>query len=182
MLKKTGKAAIVVPTGFLTAKKGIDKKIREKLVDEKILSGVVSMPSNIFAKTTTNVSILFINKENKDNVVLIDATKLGKKYKEGSNQKTVLSDTDEQQIIDTFANKEALDEFSVVLNYEDIATKNYSFSAGQYFDVKIKHIDISEQEFEVKIESHMKTLKGFFEESEKLESKIIKKLSQIKYE
>ena len=40
---------IVVPTGFITAQTGIDRKIREKLVDEKILAGVVSMPSNIFA-------------------------------------------------------------------------------------------------------------------------------------
>ena len=32
-LKENGKAAIVVPTGFLTAQAGIDKKIRQKLVD-----------------------------------------------------------------------------------------------------------------------------------------------------
>ena len=58
-LSAKGKAAIVVPTGFLTAQSGIEKKIREKLVDEKMLRGVVSMPSNIFATTGTNVSILF---------------------------------------------------------------------------------------------------------------------------
>ncbi|MCB0729340.1 MAG: SAM-dependent DNA methyltransferase, partial [Ignavibacteriae bacterium] len=53
-----GKAAVVVPTGFITAQSGIDKRIREKLVNEKMLAGVVSMPSNIFATTGTNVSIL----------------------------------------------------------------------------------------------------------------------------
>ena len=59
-LKPDGKAAVVVPTGFITAQSGIDKSIRQNLVDRKMLAGVVSMPSNIFATTGTNVSILFI--------------------------------------------------------------------------------------------------------------------------
>ncbi|MGC4423719.1 N-6 DNA methylase, partial [Streptococcus suis] len=46
-LKEDGQAAIVLPTGFITAQSGIDKKIRQHLVDEKMLAGVVSMPSNI---------------------------------------------------------------------------------------------------------------------------------------
>src|SRR5687768_2329769 len=36
-LSAKGKAAIVVPTGFITAQTGIEKKIREKLVEEKML-------------------------------------------------------------------------------------------------------------------------------------------------
>ena len=87
-LKPGGKAAVVVPTGFITAQSGIDKKIREKLVKEKMLAGVVSMPSNIFATTGTNVSILFIDDSNKNGVVLIDASNLGTKVKDGKNQKT----------------------------------------------------------------------------------------------
>ena len=63
-LSAKGKAAIVVPTGFITAQSGIEKKIREKLVEDKMLRGVVSMPSNIFATTGTNVSILFLDKAN----------------------------------------------------------------------------------------------------------------------
>ena len=46
-LKPGGKAAVVVPTGFITAQSGIDKGIREYLVKHKMLAGVVSMPSNI---------------------------------------------------------------------------------------------------------------------------------------
>lgn len=55
-LKPGGKAAVVVPTGFITAQSGIDKGIREHLVKNRMLAGVVSMPSNIFATTGTNVS------------------------------------------------------------------------------------------------------------------------------
>ncbi|WP_233901371.1 HsdM family class I SAM-dependent methyltransferase, partial [Tenacibaculum piscium] len=80
-LTEKGKAAIVVPTGFITAQSGIDKKIRQKMVESKMLAGVVSMPSNIFATTGTNVSILFLDKTNTKDVVLIDASNLGTKVK-----------------------------------------------------------------------------------------------------
>ena len=181
-LSKTGKAAIVVPTGFITAQSGIDKKIRQKLVEEKMLSGVVSMPSNIFATTGTNVSIIFIDKVNKGDIVLIDASNLGKKFKEGKNQKTILSDADEQKIIETFSAKEAHDEFSVVLSHEDIAAKNYSFSAGQYFDVKIKYEDITEDEFNKKIKGFENKLENSSKEARVLEEKISKQMAELKYE
>ena len=62
-----------------------------------MLSGVVSMPSNIFATTGTNVSVLFIDKANKHgDIVLIDASKLGESVKEGKNKKTLLSSDEEK--------------------------------------------------------------------------------------
>ncbi|MFQ9135116.1 MAG: N-6 DNA methylase [Haemophilus parainfluenzae] len=84
-MKENGKAAIVLPTGFITAQSGIDKKFAN-IWWKTNARGVVSMPSNIFATTGTNVSILFIDKTNKDKVVLIDA-QLGRKIKDGKNQK-----------------------------------------------------------------------------------------------
>ena len=181
-LKAKGKAAVVVPTGFITAQSGIDKKIRQKLVDEKMLAGVVSMPSNIFANTGTNVSILFIDKTNTEDVVLIDASNLGTTVKEGKNQKTVLSHTEEDQIIDAFNSKEAIDDFSVVVSYDDIAAKNYSLSAGQYFEVKIEHVDISEKEFKAKLSKFEENLTSLFKESSCLEKMIKRNLSGLNYE
>lgn len=181
-LKENGKAAVVVPTGFITAQSGIDKKIRQKLVDEKMLAGVVSMPSNIFANTGTNVSIMFIDKANKEEVVLIDASNLGKKVKEGKNQKTLLSADDEAQIIDTFNDKQAVDDFSVVVSYEDIQAKNYSLSAGQYFEVKVEYVDISEKAFNEKISRHSAHLSDLFLKSRQLEDEIVSSLQGLKYD
>ena len=181
-LNETGKAAIVVPTGFITAQSGIDKKIRQKLIDNKMLAGVVSMPSNIFATTGTNVSIVFLDKENKEDVVLVDASNLGTTVKEGKNQKTVLSVTEEDQIIKTFTNKEAIEDFSVVVKYDDIKAKNYSLSAGQYFEVKIEYIDITTEEFEDKLKDHEHNLDRLFSESTQLVSEIKSQLKVLKYE
>lgn len=183
-LSAKGKAAIVVPTGFLTAQNGIGKKIREKLVDAKMLKGVVSMPSNIFATTGTNVSVVFIDKENKsDKVVLMDASKLGTKVKlDSKNQKTVLSSEEERQIIDAFNKQEAVDDLSVVVGYSEIKAKNYSFSAGQYFDIKIEYVDITPEQFAEKMKGFETALKGNFAESKKLEKEIFENLKGLNYE
>lgn len=180
-LTAKGKAAVVVPTGFITAQSGIDKKIREKMVESKMLAGVVSMPSNIFATTGTNVSILFLDATNKGDVVLIDASNLGTKVKEGKNQKTLLSAEEEQQIIDIFNSKKAKEDFSVVVSYDEIKAKNYSLSAGQYFDVKIEYVDITQDEFTTKMKGFEENLKGLFGESKVLETEIERNLKSLKY-
>jgi type I restriction enzyme M protein len=177
-----GKAAVVVPTGFLTAQAGIDKKIRQRLVDGRMLAGVVSMPSNIFATTGTNVSILFLDKTNKGGVVLLDASGLGEKVKDGKNQKTVLTSEEEDRIIDTFNGKRAVDDFSVVVSYDDIAAKNYFLSAGQYFEIKIEYVDITPAEFEEKMKGFSGNLEAMFAESKDLESQIKEQLAGLRYE
>ena len=111
-LTERGRAAIVVPTGFITAQSGIEYKNTERLVERKMLRGVVSMPSNIFATTGTNVSILFLDNANKrGNIVLMDASKLGITIKDGKNQKTLLSHTEEEYITSTFNRHEAIEDF-----------------------------------------------------------------------
>jgi len=182
-LSNKGKAAIVVPTGFITAQSGIEKKIRERLVEKKMLRGVVSMPSNIFATTGTNVSVLFLDKANtKGDIVLMDASKLGTTVKEGKNQKTWLSAEEEELIVKTFNEHKAVEDFTVVVSYEQIKEKNYSLSAGQYFDVKIEYVDITPEEFEAKMNSYKSNLDTLFSESRELEKEIKKQLAGLKYE
>jgi type I restriction enzyme M protein len=182
-LSSKGKAAIVVPTGFITAQSGIEKKIRERLVEQKMLRGVVSMPSNIFATTGTNVSILFLDKANtKGDIVLMDASKLGTTVKDGKNQKTLLTEAEEQLIVETFNRHEAKEDFSVVVSYKQIKEKNYSLSAGQYFEVKIEYTDITPAEFEAKMRSFQASLESLFAESKTVEKEIRKQVNGLKYE
>jgi type I restriction enzyme M protein len=182
-LSAKGRAAVVVPTGFITAQSGIERKIRERLVEHKMLRGVVSMPSNIFATTGTNVSVLFMDKANTEGgIVLMDASKLGTVTKEGKNQKTVLSREEEKRIVSTFVERKAVEDFSVVVSYDQIREKNYSFSAGQYFDVKIEYVDLSPAEFAAKMKSYTDNLDALFSESRALEKEIKKQLAGLKYE
>ena len=182
-LKDDGKAAIVVPTGFITAQSGIEKKVRQRIVNNHWLKGVISMPSNIFANTGTNVSVLFIDKSNKDGkIMLVDASKLGEKKKEGKNQKTVLRPEEVKKIEDTFINQIVEDDFSVQVSYEDIQNKNYSLSAGQYFEVKIEHVELTQEEFNEKMATYTANLEKYFSEGKSLEGEIKQRLGELKYE
>ena len=182
-LSENGKAAIVLPTGFITAQSGIEKKIRQAMIERGWLRGVVSMPSNIFASTGTNVSVVFLDK-NADNehIVLMDASKLGTTVKDGKNQRTVLTQEEEAKIIETFNNKEAVEDLSVVVSKEEIIAKNYSFSAGQYFEVKIEYVDITPEEFQQKMNDFETRLSALFAEGNALDQEIQKQLKGLKYE
>ncbi len=182
-LKADGKAAIVVPTGFITAQSGIEKTVRQTIVDKHWLKGVISMPSNIFANTGTNVSVLFIDKSNQDgNIMLVDASKLGEKRKEGKNQKTVLRPEEVRKIEDTFIHQDVVEDFSVSVSYEQIAEKNYSLSAGQYFEVKIEFVELSEEAFQQRMRAYAERLDQLFAEGKILEKDIEQKIKELQYE
>lgn len=182
-LKKTGKGAIVVPTGFLTAKSSVEGTVLKKLVEDHIVYGAVSMPSNVFANTGTNVSVLFFdNSRTADKVVLIDASKLGEEYKDGNLQKRRLRPEEIEKIITTFRNKEAVDDFSVAVTYDEIIAKKYSLAAGQYFDVKIEYVELTQEEFEAKMSAFKTELQSFFDEGNALQAEIMKQLGKVKYE
>lgn len=180
-MESGGHAAVVVPTGFLTAKGKIPMAIRKKMVEAKMLRGVVSMPSNIFANTATNVSIVFLDaSEEHDHALLMDASKLGEKRKvDGKNQRTFLSADEIEQIVATFNADEQTDGFSVQASYEDIKAKKYSFSAGQYFEVKIEYVNLTSEEFDAELAQRMATLSELFAEGKRLQSEIETQLKKV---
>ena len=118
------------------------------------------MPSNVFANTGTNVSVLFFDKAaSAEKVILIDASKLGEEYKEGKNKKRRLLKDD----IDL------------------IKEKGYSLSAGQYFDIKIDYVDITEEEFNNRMANYKAELSRQFAESHRLEEEIMKQLDALHF-
>lgn len=182
-LKADGKGAIVVPTGFLTAKTGVEKRVLHRLIDDRIVYGAVSMPSNVFANTGTNVSVLFFDKSGtSENVTLIDASKLGELYKEGSIQKRRLPAAEIDQIVETFIKQEPVEDFSVVVSYDDIKEMNYSLVAGQYFDVKIEYVDLTSAEFQAEMTQYRATLDELFSKGATLQNEIMAQLKTVSYE
>lgn len=182
-LKVNGKGAIVIPTGFLTAKSGIENKILKHIVDEHIVYGCISMPSNVFATTGTNVSVLFFDNSKKSTkVVLIDASKMGEEFQDGNNKKRRLLPEEIDQIVSTFLKKETSQDISVAVTYDEIKEKKYSLSAGQYFDVKIEYLELTQDEFDIKIGEYTESLNILFDEDAKLQLDIIEQLKKVKYE
>lgn len=102
-------------------------------------------------------------------------------YKEGNNQKRRLRDFEIDKIVNTFQNKDAVDDFSVTVTYDEIKEKGYSHSAGQYFDIKIDYVDITEEEFNKRMNDYKTTLAQQFAESHCLEDEIMKQLESLSF-
>ena len=163
----------------------LSRKVLTKIVDNRWVYGCISMPSNVFANTGTNVSVLFFDKAaSAEKVILIDASKLGEEYKEGKNKKRRLLNDDIDLIVNTFKNKEAVENFSVAVSYDEIKEKGYSLSAGQYFDIKIDYVDITEEEeeeFNNRMANYKAELSRQFAESHRLEEEIMKQLDALHF-
>lgn len=180
-LKDNGKSAIVVPTGFITAKNGIEKELLKYLVDNKIIKGVISMPKNLFATTGTNVSLLIIDKTSQtDEVMMIDASNIGEKIKDGKNQRTLLNNNDVELIINSYISKNIIEDFSVLVPYDKIRLNKYSLNPGQYFEYKIVINELTSKEFNSQMDNYIANLNKMFESSNKMEQNIIDLIKDLK--
>ena len=132
------------------------------------------MPSNIFANTGTNVSILFVDKSKKDDkILLMDASNYGEKKKEGKNKKTSLRDFEITKIIDSFTNLVEEDKFSVLVTNNEISSKNYTFAAGPYFKIKIATPLYSKEEYKELIIKYNNELKNLYAINKELEKDVL---------
>ena len=90
-----------------------------------------------------------------------------------------MRDNEIETIINTFCNQEVKEDFSVVVSYEQIVEKKYSFSAGQYFEVKIEYEDISHEDFVSSMRNYQIELSNLFEKSHELEKSILSSLKEL---
>ena len=86
------------------------------------------------------------------------------------------------KIVETFLNRDAVEDFSVAVTYAEIIAKNYSLSAGQYFDVTIDYVEITPEEFQTKMNAFKSDLQKYFAESVELQNEISRQLENLVYE
>lgn len=181
-LKTEGKGAIVVPNGFITASSKVEGKLLKKIIAEHYVYGCICMPSNVFANTGTNVSILFLDKsKTAKDAILIDASKMGEEYTEGNLKKKRLVNDEIETILDAFRNKKKIDGFSVCVPYDKIEKKN-SLAPGPYFDIKIDVENIDPDSFNNEILTMSEDLKELYDSNKNIGNDILKQMGKIKYE
>ena len=181
-LKDGGKAAIVVPKGFISAKNGLEKSMREYIIDNNLLAGVVTMPPNIFATTGTNVCIIFLEKIKNDKVLMVDASNLGTKVKDGRNQRTFLSSEELELIVKTFNEMNVVSNFSAIVDYDTIKENKVSFNPGQYFEFIPEEVNISSDEYNKIVSSFYDNMKEHIERDKSIINDIEKYMENMKYE
>lgn len=131
-LDDNGTMAVVLPHGvlFRGAAEGV---IRKYLIEERnVLDAVIGLPANIFYGTSIPTVILVFkkNRENKDNVLFIDASN---EFEKGKNQNN-LTDTNVEKIVDTFVKRETIDKYSYVASMDEIKENDYNLNIPRYVD------------------------------------------------
>lgn len=131
-LDDNGTMAVVLPHGVLF-RGSAEGVIRKYLIEERnVLDAVIGLPANIFYGTSIPTVILVFkkNRENKDNVLFIDASN---EFEKGKNQNN-LTDANVEKIVDTFIKRETIDKYSYVASMEEIKENDYNLNIPRYVD------------------------------------------------
>ena len=151
-LSSKGRAAIVCFPGIFY-RGGAEQKIRQYLIDNNFVETVISLAPNLFFGTSIAVNILVLSKHKTDNKTqFIDASSLFKK----ETNNNVLTNTGEnnhiEQIMRAFDNKDNVEYFAKLVEYDTIATNDYNLSVSSYVEAKDTRevIDITQLNAELK--------------------------------
>lgn len=160
-LKETGKAALVMANSASDAG-GSEHEIRKKLIEEGVISQMVTLPSNMFSSVTLPATLWFFDKQKchtdkKDEILFIDArnvfTQVDRAHRKFSDEQiknlgiiTKLYNGDEQAFVNLIEEYKAnLEKAPEVSDDKDVMSKSYwqaqidwlteRFPEGKYQDV-----------------------------------------------
>jgi type I restriction enzyme M protein len=136
-LSETGKMAVVLDTGAVSRGSGNagsnrERDIRKQFVENDLVDAVLLLPENLFYNTTAPGIIIVINKdkpaERKDNILLINASKLFQK----GRPKNYLPDESIEQIAGNYLNWKEEEGISKIITREEAARNDYNLSPSRY--------------------------------------------------
>ena len=127
---KTGRAVVVVPHGVLF-RGSSEGKIRQKLIEEKLLDAVIGLPEKLFFGTGIPAALLVFRKQKADDSVLfIDASR---EFISGTNQ-NALDPSHLDKIMQTFADRATVDKYAYCATKAEIAENDYNLNIPRYVD------------------------------------------------
>ncbi len=168
-----GRVGVVVPHGvlFRGAAEGV---IRQSVIAENLLSGVVGLPANLFYGAGIPAALLIFDKARKpggkDDVFFIDASR---EYEQGTNQ-NVLRREDMDKIVETFHSRKVIDKYSYSATFDEIKENDFNLNIPRYVDTfepepevdipavqeKIQRLEAQLAETRAKMDGYLKEL-GF---------------------
>ncbi|MEC8483875.1 MAG: type I restriction-modification system subunit M, partial [Pseudomonadota bacterium] len=147
-LKSTGKGAVILPHGVLF-RGNAEATIRENLIKQGYIKGIIGLPANLFYGTGIPACIIVIDKEHAQKAVtsfnegdealptvsgrpifMIDASKGF--IKDGNKNR--LRSQDIHKIVDVFNKGIELERFSRLVPIDEIAANDYNLNIPRYID------------------------------------------------
>lgn len=128
-----GRVGVVVPHGVLF-RGGQEGKIRETVIRENLLDAVIGLPANLFFGTGIPAALMILDKSRKpqgrDDVLFIDASR---GFEQATNQNK-LRNEDIDKIVSTFRNGQAIDKYSALASFAEIAENEFNLNIPRYVD------------------------------------------------
>ena len=139
-LKSTGKAAVILPHGVLF-RGNAEARIRQKLVQQGYIKGIIGLPANLFYGTGIPACIIVIDKaqanvidkaeaSDRPGLFMVDASKGFMK----DGNKNRLQSQDIHKIVDVFTRQIKLPRYSRMVSFEEIAKNDYNLNIPRYID------------------------------------------------
>lgn len=140
-LKSTGKGAVILPHGVLF-RGNAEARIRENLLKQGYIKGIIGLPTNLFYGTGIPACIIVIDKENaqlrafnangesQQSIFMIDASKGF--IKDGNKNR--LRAQDIHKIVDAFNREQEIPRFSRMVPLSEIAANDFNLNIPRYID------------------------------------------------
>lgn len=142
-----GRMGVIVPHGVLF-RGGSEGTIRQKLIEENLLDGVIGLPPNLFYGTgIPAVILLFKRNKPDDTVIFIDASH---EFAQGTNQNK-LREEDIMQIVATYRSRQEIEGFAKVVFRDEVIKNVFNLNITRYidtFEVEMA-IDIASAKLEI---------------------------------
>lgn len=131
-LKSTGKGAVILPHGVLF-RGNAEARIRENLIKQGYIKGIIGLPANLFYGTGIPACIIVIDKEQaqaRTGIFMVDASKGF--IKDGNKNR--LRSQDIHKVVDAFTNQLELPRYSRMVTLSEIAANDYNLNIPRYID------------------------------------------------
>lgn len=131
-LKSTGKGAVILPHGVLF-RGNAEARIRENLIKQGYIKGIIGLPANLFYGTGIPACIIVIDKEHanaRTGIFMVDASKGFMK----DGNKNRLRSQDIHKIVDVFTKQLELSRYSRMVPISEIAANDYNLNIPRYID------------------------------------------------
>lgn len=131
-LNSTGKGAVILPHGVLF-RGNAEARIRENLIKQGYIKGIIGLPANLFYGTGIPACIIVIDKEHahaRSGIFMVDASKGFAK----DGNKNRLRSQDIHKIVDVFTKQLQLPRYSRMVPLSEIAANDYNLNIPRYID------------------------------------------------
>lgn len=131
-LKSSGKGAVILPHGVLF-RGNAEARIRENLIKQGYIKGIIGLPANLFYGTGIPACIIVLDKadsKNREEIFMVDASKGFMK----DGNKNRLRSQDIHKVVDVFTKQLELNRYSRRVSLAEIADNDYNLNIPRYID------------------------------------------------